>query len=151
MGLRPRYLRAMSDPAVGLAPSWVRVVLIALSLLTAVGAAGGAAMLITKGLGDWLVTDTRLGALGFTSWAPGGVLLALGVAVPMAVAGVMIWANHPWGLMVALLAGLVRHAGDPGYSEARITTAVPGPGIGRVAEWLGAADEPRPRLGLSSR
>ena len=106
MGLRPRYLRAMSDPAVGLAPSWVRVVLIALSLLTAVGAAGGAAMLITKGLGDWLVTDTRLAALGFTSWAPGGVLLALGVALPMAVAGVMVWANHPWGLMVALLAGL---------------------------------------------
>src|SRR5674536_123846 len=115
----------MTEDAVGLAPPWVRVVLIGLALFTAVGAAGGAVMLITNGLGDWVVTDTRLGALGFTSWAPGGVMLALGVSLPMAVAGAMVWADHPWGLMVALLAGLVRHAGDPGYSVARITTAVP--------------------------
>ena len=130
---RQRYGPAMSASALGLAPAGVRAVLIAQALFTAVGAAGGAVMLITKGLGDLAVTDTRLGALGFTSWAPGGVMLALGVSLPMAVAGAMVWADHPWGLMVALLAGLVRHAGDPGYSEARITTAVPGPGIGRVA------------------
>jgi hypothetical protein len=84
----------------------VRVALIALALFTSLGAAGGAVMLITTGLGDQSITETRLGALGFTSWAPGGVLLALGVSLPMAVAGAMVWADHPWGPMVALLAGL---------------------------------------------
>ena len=38
--------------------------------------------------------------------AAGGVFLALGVAVPMALAGPLLWANHPWGPMITLLAGL---------------------------------------------
>lgn len=63
-------------------------------------------MLIGWGLGEEDVTATRLGPLGFTSWVPGGVFLALGVAVPMALAGVLLWANHPWGPMITLLAGL---------------------------------------------
>ena len=132
----------------------MRAVLIAQALFTAVGAAGGAVMLITKGLRDLAVTDTRLGALGFTSWAPGGVMLALGISLPMAVAGAMVWADHPWGLMVALIGAAVasfamlviratQKPGSPPQSPARESAASP--------EWLGAADEPRPTLGLSSR
>lgn len=92
--------------AAELAPGPVRVVMIVLSLLNAIGAAGGAAMLLTSGLGDLDVGATRLGTLGFTNWVPGGVALALGVAVPMALAGVLVWAGHPWGPTVLLLAGL---------------------------------------------
>ena len=90
------------------APGPVRVVLVALSLFTSVGAIGGAWMLVAKGLGDVDVTTTRLGTLGFTSWAPGGLALAAGVAVPMAAAGILLWAGHPWGPLVALLAGLAQ-------------------------------------------
>lgn len=96
----------MNDSALDFAPGAVRVVMIVLTLLNAVGAAGGAVMLIGWGLGDVDVAGTRLGPLGFTSWAPGGVLLAAGVAAPMALAGVLLWANHPWGPLVTLLAGL---------------------------------------------
>lgn len=90
------------------APGPVRAIMIALSLLTAVGALGGAWMLMTAGLGDVDVTTTRLGALGFTSWVPGGLALAAGVAAPMAVAGILLWADHPWGPVVALVAGCVQ-------------------------------------------
>ncbi len=88
------------------APGDVRVVMIILTLVNAVRAAGGATMLIGSGLGDSDIADTRLGSLGFTSWAPGGLFLAAGVAVPMALAGVLLWANHPWGPLITLLAGL---------------------------------------------
>ena len=96
----------MTDTAVELAPGPVRVVMIVLALFTAIGAVGGAAMLIGSGMGDEDITATRLGPLGFTSWVPGGIFLALGVAVPMALAGILLWANHPWGPMITLLAGL---------------------------------------------
>ena len=48
--------------------------MIVLTLFTAIGAAGGATMLIGWGMGEEDITTTRLGALGFTSWVPGGVL-----------------------------------------------------------------------------
>ena len=61
---------------------------------------------MTAGMGGQAITVTRLCTLGLTGGAAGGVVLALGVSVPMAVAGAMVWADHPWGPMVALLAGL---------------------------------------------
>lgn len=100
----------MPDSAIALAPGPVRVVLVVLTLVTSLGALGGGWMLISTGLGDVDVTTTRLGTLGFTSWVPGGVALLLGVAVPMALAGVLLWTGHPWGPLVALLAGLAQVA-----------------------------------------
>ena len=96
----------MAPSALEFAPGAVRIVMTVLVLLNALGAVGGAVMLVGPGLGDVDVTATRLGPLGFTSWAPGGAFLALGVALPMALAGVLLWANHPWGPLVTLLAGL---------------------------------------------
>ncbi|WP_149202855.1 hypothetical protein [Actinotalea subterranea] len=100
----------MADTALAFAPGPVRVVVIVLALLTSVGAVGGGWMLMSVGLGDQDVTSTRLGQLGFTSWVPGGLFLIAGVAVPMAVAAVLLWAGHPWGPLVALLAGLAQVA-----------------------------------------
>lgn len=100
----------MPESTWAFAPGPVRVVLIALTLFTSVGAVGGAWMLMTSGMGDVDVTTTRLGPLGFTSWVPGGLFLLAGVAVPMALAGVLLWSGHPWGPLVALLAGLAQVA-----------------------------------------
>lgn len=96
----------MPDSTWAYAPGPVRVVLVTLALVTSVGAVGGAWMLMTTGMGDVDVTTTRLGPLGFTSWVPGGLLLLAGVAVPMALTGALLWGGHPWGPLVALLAGL---------------------------------------------
>lgn len=96
----------MPESAVALAPGPVRVAVIVLALLNVVGAVGGGVMLMGPGLGNADITTTRLGPLGFTSWAPGGVLLILGVAAPMALVGTLLWMNHPWGPLIALLAGL---------------------------------------------
>lgn len=113
--LRPRRVLCrtldsgrMHASDVDLAPGPVRVVLIVLTLLTVVAAGGGAAYLLGAGttLGTTDIADTRLGPLGFGTWAPGGVFLAVGVALPMLAAGVLLWAGHPWGPLVALLAGL---------------------------------------------
>lgn len=98
----------MPESAVAFAPGPVRVIAIVLALFTAVGASGGAWMLMTSGLGDVDITTTRLGPLGFTTWLQGGLFLAAGVAVPMAAAGVLLWMGHPWGALVAVLAGLAQ-------------------------------------------
>lgn len=98
----------MTPEGLDLAPSWLRIALIVTEIVTAVGAVGGAVMLIGQAgaVGFPDVGDTRLGALGFRSWAPGGALLALVVTGPMTAAAVLSLLHHPWAGLVTLLAGL---------------------------------------------
>lgn len=97
----------MPDPNLALAPGGVRIAVVVLTLFNTLGAASGAYMLITQGLGSWPISQSRLAQLGFTSWAQGGIALVVAVCVPMLVAGVLVWAGHPWGGVVTLGAGLV--------------------------------------------
>lgn len=96
----------MDSPPVDLAPGVVRVVVVVLALVTAVGAAGGAWSLIVTGMGDVDAGATRLGTLGLTSWVPGGWALVAGVSVPMAVTGLLLWTGHAWGPLLAILSGM---------------------------------------------
>jgi hypothetical protein len=83
---------------------WARVPLVGVHGFVAIGAAYGTIMLITDG---WRLDRGMLQHLPIDTWVVPGIALAVLVAVPHLIAGVLVAIGHHLARGVSLLAGAV--------------------------------------------
>ena len=81
---------------------WIRGPLVAVEAFVAVGAIYGSIMLITD---TWRLNPTMLRHLPVDTWVLPGVALAVLVALPYAIAGLLVAIGHSTARVVSFLAG----------------------------------------------
>jgi hypothetical protein len=81
---------------------WVRIALLAVEAFVAVGAVYGSIMLVTDA---WRLDRAILRHLPVDAWALPGIALAVLIAVPNLIAGVLVAIGHPMARTVSLLTG----------------------------------------------
>jgi hypothetical protein len=81
---------------------WARIALVAVEGFVALGAVYGSILLITDA---WQLDREMLRQLPVDTWVVPGVALAVLVAVPNLIAGVLAAIGHRWALKVSMVTG----------------------------------------------
>jgi hypothetical protein len=81
---------------------WARMALVGVEAFVAIGAVYGSVMLVTDA---WHLDRAMLRHLPIDTWVLPGIALAVLVAVPNLIAGILVAIRHPAARAVSLLAG----------------------------------------------